>query len=245
MAGKIHPPMPAATIDALARSVFEQATAYGFSRLDHVRLTSALLSLCNEMAGHGHKDVATSRNGGMTGAAGPASDGTVLANTDRLEIRLLRATTPANPAEGWLRDLFSAHFLVSSATAQARDLGSMLAHPGNLFGTLKLQDGRPIGLVAYLDHDELHRKAEFRIVIGDKAARRQGYALEAGRAWLAYGTGHLRLGKVFALAVEGDVRSSRLFQQLGLVPEAVLPGELLMGGQRETAIRWSFLDGSR
>lgn len=47
MTDDTRPRMPAATVETLARSVFEQAALYGFTRIDQVRLASALLSLCN------------------------------------------------------------------------------------------------------------------------------------------------------------------------------------------------------
>lgn len=47
MTDNTRPQMPAATVETLARSVFEQAALYGFTRIDQVRLASALLSLCN------------------------------------------------------------------------------------------------------------------------------------------------------------------------------------------------------
>jgi RimJ/RimL family protein N-acetyltransferase len=137
--------------------------------------------------------------------------------------------------------MFSAHFILSSATSQPRSLPDLLAHPQNVFGLLYLPGGQSIGAVAYLDQDELHARAEFRILIGEPDMRRHGYALEAAQAWLDFGFTTLNLEKIFVQIPEGDVRSLRLFEQLGFTIEAVLPDELRIGGGRQNAVRCGVL----
>lgn len=142
---------------------------------------------------------------------------------------------------GWLQELFAAHFLLSAASPQPRDLDQLLRCDRNLFALACLDDGRPVALLAYLDHDELHQRAEMRVLVGDPGLRRQGYAIEAARAWLAYGFGDLGLGKVFAQTLQGDVRTMQLFERLGFAVEAVLPGELCIAGERHAAVRCALL----
>ncbi len=237
--------MPAATIDTLARSVFEQATSYGFTRIDHVRLASALLSLCNA------PELATRRSSGAargtgTQAADLPARGDLLASSQRLHIHALGTDDPRSGfLEAWLQDLLSAHFILSSATAQPRSLNGLLAHAQNIFGLMCLHSGQPVGAVAYLDRDDLHARAEFRILIGEPGLRRHGYALEGAQAWLEFGFTTLALEKIFVQLPEGDVRSLRLFEQLGFTIEAVLPGELRIGGERQNAVRCAILRDAR
>lgn len=244
MAGKTQPQMPAATIDMLARSVFEQARGYGFNRLDQVRLASALLSLCNAAepeTSRAPEPPDTSPGYGLRPAAPPACGG-LLARSSRLDIHTLGvADARCAVVAAWLQEMFAAHFLVSAATAQPRDLPSLLSCPRNLFGLFCLHDGRPVGVVAYLDRDDLHRRAEVRVLIGAPGMRRLGYAAEALRTWLDYGFAALGLEKVVAQVPVGDVRSLRAFEQLGFSIEAVLPGELRIAGERQDAVRCGLL----
>jgi RimJ/RimL family protein N-acetyltransferase len=241
MIDKIRPQMPAATIETLARSVFAQARSYGFSRIDQVRLASALLSLCNAPETGRSAAPGTAPRSSVPHAASAPSGGPVI-RSPKLDIHALGAGDPRLAIVGtWLHELFAAHFLVSAATAQPRDLAAMLAHPRNVFGLISLRDGRPIGLVAYLDRDDMHRRAEIRVLIGDPGMRRRGYAVQATRLWLDYGFGPLNLEKVFVQLPDGDVRSLRMFEQLGFSIEALLPGELCIAGERHDAIRCSIL----
>jgi len=241
MSEKRHPPMPAVTIETLARSVFEQATSYGFTRIDHVRLASALLSLCNapELAIRRSSDAA---RGTAAQTAELPAHSDLLASSQRLHIHALDSNDPRSKLlEAWLQDLLSAHFILSSATTQPRSLHGLLTHPQNVFGLMCLHGGQPVGAVAYLDRDELHARAELRILIGEPRVRRHGYALEGAKAWLEFGFTTLDLEKIFVQLPEGDVRSLRLFEQLGFAIEAVLPGELRIGGERQNAVRCAIL----
>lgn len=237
--------MPTATIATLARSVFERARDYGFTRLDQVRLASALLSLCNTQGpGSGRTCTAKSGTRDLVGRMTlPVGTGLPIRST-RLD---LIALAPGDPGcafvAGWLHEMFAAHFLLSAATAQPRDLESLMSCERNLFGMICLHDGRPIGVVAYLDRDELHRRAEVRALIGDASMRCQGYANEALRAWLSYGAGVLGLEKIFVQLIAGDVRSLRTFERLGFSIEAVLPDELSVAGVRHDAVRCGLVPG--
>lgn len=243
MTDNTRPQMPAATVETLARSVFEQAALYGFTRIDQVRLASALLSLCNASgpaaAAPGEHPPAAQAG---TARPPPPPPGTALARTARLELHVLDAGDPRfGTVAGWLQELFAAHFLLSAASPQPRDLGQLLRCDRNVFGLACLHDGRPAALLAYLDHDELHQRAEIRVLVGDPGLRRQGHASEAACAWLDYGFTTLGLGKVFAQTLQGDVRSLRLFERLGFSVEAVLPGELCIAGARHGAVRCALL----
>ena len=46
-------PIPRATIDALARSIFKEASTYGFRQVDIIRLINELMDLCTGAEGSG------------------------------------------------------------------------------------------------------------------------------------------------------------------------------------------------
>ncbi len=242
MTDKPRQPMPAATIETVARSVFEQAASYGFTRLDHVRLASALLSLCNadpEQQPAADSDTPRARLERTAAGADPEPP---LASSQRLSIGLLAGAGPDQAlVASWLHELFSAHFLFSAATAQTRELDAILADPRNVLGLIRASDGQPIGVTAFLDCDDLHRKAEIRILIAAADRRNQGYGLEAARTWLQFGFEQLDLEKIYVQLLASDVRSLHLFERLGFSVEAVLPGELRVAGVRQDAARCGLL----
>jgi RimJ/RimL family protein N-acetyltransferase len=234
-----HQQIPSATIETLARSVHEQASAYGFTRLDHIRLVSALLSL-------GDREIA---------ARPPAADprqsperhpkghrqafDALPIETDRLVIEPLDGAAHLEVLDYWLRDAFSRFFLLTSSGRYLNDPARLFGQADQHLALIRTHSGHPLGAAAYLDHDPHHRRADFRILVGDPAARKKGLAGEAAGAWLAYGLRGLALEKIFAQLLEGDVRSARLMERLGFAFEALLPREIRLDGSRCNVERWA------
>jgi hypothetical protein len=179
--------IPAATIETLARSVHEQASAYGFTRLDHIRLVTALLSLGDDGPAAAPKNT----------ESGPAAPGQLPAVcqprgslpllTERLVIESLERKVHLEALDYWLRDSFSRFFLLTSSGRYLQDPARLVGQTDQHLALLRTHSGHPVGAVAYLDHDPYHRRAEFRILIGDPPARKQGLAGEAAEAWLEFG----------------------------------------------------------
>jgi hypothetical protein len=99
--------------------------------------------------------------------------------------------------ERWLEDDYGRHFLLSCATAQHLNVAALLDSEHNHVGIIELDDGTPIGAMAYLDIDRAQRRAELRKLIGERSARGKGYAEEAPALWIKYGVETLGLEKVF------------------------------------------------
>ncbi len=237
--------MPAATIDTMARTVYEQASEYGFTRLDHIRLVSALLSMDDEsQPTRQHADVAV--GAGYTKAKGDEKPRTHLPITsNRLSIALLENSEQCHILEHWLRGSFGHFFLSGCASAQAHVLQEMLAQPLNQFGLVSLHEGQPIGAVAYLDIDDQNQRAEFRIIIAEPSARRQALGAEAAQAWLEYGFEGLSLEKIFVQTLEGEIHSARMIECLGFEFEGLLKSEIRSGSARYHVSRWGMTRQSR
>lgn len=91
-------------------------------------------------------------------------------------------------------------------------------HKGGSGVQLAIHDqksGETIGLVEYLDIDEVNRSAEIGISIGDRNFRSKGYGRDAMALMLDYGFGFLNLHSVNLTVMASNERARRLYQSLG------------------------------
>jgi len=235
----IHKQIPAATIETLARSVHDQASAYGFTRLDHIRLVNALLSLGGEESTTDVSDPETRSSSDSGQPIATAKFDSLPLETNRLVIERFDGDAHREALEYWLRDSFNRFFLLTSSGRYLQQPEWLVGQPEQHLALVRTNSGHPVGALAYLDHDSYHCRAEFRILIGDSDARKQGLGFEAAAAWLGYGLNALSLDKIYVQLLEGDIRSARLFERLGFGLEALLPGEIRLDGTRRNIERWA------
>lgn len=232
--------IPEETIRAFARSIVQAAQGYGFGRADGIRLISALMDLSVQgwsNGGGGTKPAADK----VTSVDDPSLDvdGFPL-RSKRLRIRLADPARDVALIESWMHDKYGQHFLLSCATAQRIDVSSLMENTSNHVGIVALQDGHPIGAVAFLDHDDRQRRAEMRKLIGDPDARGKGYAEEATVLWLKYGVEKLGLEKVYVSTLQNHLRNIQLNESVGFRIEGVLADEVLLDGMRQDVLRMGF-----
>ncbi len=100
-----------------------------------------------------------------------------------------------------------------------------------------LADGRYIGNIGLYEIDWKDRKAEYGILIGDKAAWGKGYGLDASTALLAYAFCELNLHRVFLRVLAHHERAIRLYQRIGFREEGRLRQDVFRGGTyRDTLV---------
>src|SRR4029079_4746463 len=98
-------------------------------------------------------------------------------------------------------------------------------------------EGRPVGCVAYLDHDGRQRRAELRKMIGDPALRGRGLGREATERWVGYGIGALGLRKIYLNTLATNIRNIKLNEELGFRVEGILRNEVLVDGEYRDVLR--------
>jgi RimJ/RimL family protein N-acetyltransferase len=227
-------PIPSETIDTFARSIFKEASNYGFSRVDLIRLINELMALCTAVEGSVQNLPDANRPGGISVADGPVS---LPVSGERIEIREFGGSEDVRLLEKWLPDRYGRYFVVSSATAQSVTVDSLISNPDNHLGMITLRDGTPIGAMAYLDHSKEQKRAELRKLIGELECRGKGFAEEATRLWVRYGISALGLEKIYVSTLQTQINNIKLNESIGFRVEGLLRNEVLVDDKRHDVLR--------
>ena len=103
-------------------------------------------------------------------------------------------------------------------------------------------DGENIGLVELTDIHQIHRNAEFHIII---APEYQGhhYASEAARLAIEYSFAVLNLFKLYLVVDRENEVAVHIYQKLGFETEGILRKEYYVNGQYRDVIRMAIFRG--
>lgn len=224
--------LPQQTLEAVAKTIYRQAQEYGFNRKDFIRFVNLLL------------DMGLERSGVYTPP--PSQEITSLENgrsrqNDReVSVRLYEKSDFAMLKE-WVSDPVGKKFLTTRTDLSRHcTLEELVESETSVFGIVSL-DEKPIGALAYLNIDREQKKAELRKLIGDPAARGQGYARRAGQYWIEYGVSTLGLRKIYVNTLETNLANIRLNEMLGFRVEGLLRDEILIDGQYQDVLRMSLV----
>lgn len=232
--------IPVATVNALARSIYKEASSYGFDQVDFIRLMNELMDLC------------TGDNGSVPSPDSEPWSQESIGKIDRRELPLvgdriiIRQYQDPDDAEllrRWLPDKYGRYFVLSCATAQSITIEALTLGPDNHLGIVTLTDGTPIGAMAMLDHSKEQRRAELRKLIGDPTYRGRGYAEEATRLWIQYGIEGLNLEKIYVSTLQTQIANIRLNETIGFKVEGLLKNEVLIDGERHDVLRMGLCVG--
>ena len=230
--------IPAQTIHALARSIFKDASSYGFRPVDIIRLVNDLMDLCTSGTESQTSDPAL-----------PIEDHSAQDNSplelpligEQVKIRAFCTDSDEKLLEKWLPDKYGRYFVLSCATAQTISVDTLTKSPGNHLGIITLLDDYPIGAMAYLDHNKSQKRAELRKLIGDVNSRGRGLAEEATRLWVRYGMQTLGLEKIYVSTLQTHISNIKLNEDIGFRVEGLLRNEVLIDGQRRDVLRMGIL----
>jgi RimJ/RimL family protein N-acetyltransferase len=226
--------IPDLTLKTLARTFFKEATGYGFTQVDYVKFVNILLDMAMksdpEAAGR-------SGSGGFELPVGTTVAAGLPLRGEHLIVRRFDPEQDLTLLDRWLADGWGRYFLLSSATAQRRDVHEVVRNESSVIGTITLLDSTPIGVVAFLDHDPLQRKAELRKLIGDVGQRRKGFGKEASALWIRYGLDVLNLEKIYLSTLNTNIRNIKLNEELGFVVEGILRNEVFIDGTHHDVLR--------
>lgn len=230
MAGNI----PNATIETLARSIFKEASTYGFRQVDIIRLINELMDLCTGTESQAGSIPAERLSKSTLDSTGHSQ---LPLKGDRIVIRAFDKNTDVTYLDQWLPDKYGRYFVLSCATAQSVTIDALINSAENHIGMITLLDGTPIGAMAYLDYSKIQKRAELRKLIGDVDSRGRGLAEEATRLWVQYGLDALELEKIYVSTLQTQVANIKLNESIGFRVEGLLRNEVLIDGDRHDVLR--------
>ena len=92
-------------------------------------------------------------------------------------------------------------------------------------------DGTPVGLIGLLDIDGKNKKAEYYVVLGERAWLGKGVAAKATVLLLRYAFSELGLNRVFLYTETGNNPAVRSYERIGFKREGVLRNDLFSKGR--------------
>jgi len=226
--------VPQPTIQAFSRSIYKEATKYGFGQIDIIKLINELMGLCSEPDDEpelAESDLSTDAGHSLDQLTEMPLKGS------RIHIREYAGEQDMKLFETWLPDRYGRFFVLSCATAQELTIESLVESSRNHLGIVTLADGEPIGAMAYLDHSRKQKRAELRKLIGDPGARGKGLAAEATRMWIQYGIHGLGLEKIYVSTLQTQIANIKLNEKIGFQVEGLLTNEVLIDGERCDVLR--------
>ncbi len=106
-----------------------------------------------------------------------------------------------------------------------------------LFAIDEKENRQHIGNVWLCNLDSRHRRAEIRVMIGDRNYWGKGFGREAVSAAVHFGFEKLNLHKIYAYVLSNNPRSKGMFEACGFIVEGNLKEEYFADG--------SYIDGCR
>lgn len=225
--------IPTAMLEALSRNFCREAIGYGFKQIDFIRYVNHVLDAAMKPGRQPTQKSATERAPARSQSLG---DTLALVGAE-VGIRAFDRQIDLPLLEQWVREANGRYFLLSSTSPARRSVHELVDSESTVLGTVTLQDGAPIGSMAFLDFDRSQRRAELRKLIGVPSMRGRGYAKEASRLWIDYGLAALGLKKIYLNTTHTNLRNVRLNEELGFTVEGILRNELCVDGQYQDVLR--------
>ena len=100
----------------------------------------------------------------------------------------------------------------------------------------------PVGIIGLLNIDDLNKKAEYYITIGEIRVKRHGVATKATQALLQYGFNELGLKKIYLNVDEENEAARRLYEKCGFVCEGVFLKDMLFKGKWINRMRYAIFN---
>ena len=164
------------------------------------------------------------------------------------ELVRLRAFAPddAERYRTWVNDDEVARLIdragqVTKAEHEAWYRALVASPSAAIFAIDRLTDGTFIGLVWLYDIHARHRRAEVRIVIGDRSAWGGGCGTDALRVLVRIAFGPLKLEKLWADVLATNPRAAAAFEGAGFTREGLLAGDRRQDSGRVDVIRLGIL----
>lgn len=109
------------------------------------------------------------------------------------------------------------------------------------FVILVRENNKKIGTIGLSNIDYKNQKAEYGILIGEKAEWGKGYAEEASFTIINYGFKELNLKKIYLHVFKANTKALKLYNKLGFVEEGILRRHIFKNGDFKDVVVMSIL----
>lgn len=163
----------------------------------------------------------------------------------------LEPETAASDVARWLNDPKVTHYMFYGqrpmTVGQAREmLEAQVANPANIVFTVRALKGKKlIGFAGLYDIHPTARKAEFRVLIGERSAWGKGIGTEVTKLLTDYGFDRLNLHRVWLGVISENAGALRAYEKAGYVREGVSKDDLWRNGRYYDAIRMAVVRKER
>ena len=220
-------------LNALAKSIYHESIEMKFTSNDYVKLMNEILEM-------------TIKNPEKTIQSNSNLDEISIKKDLPIETEnlILRSYNPQKDkiyVSKWFTGDDNNLFLLSTTTRDHLGLDNISTDENNIFATITLKDGKPIGLLALLNIDRRNKKGEMRKMIGDITERGKGYGKESSQIWLKYCTTYLDIRKVYINTIEANIRNIALNRQLGFKIEGLLKKDCIIDDKEHDVLRMAYI----
>ncbi len=115
--------------------------------------------------------------------------------------------------------------------------------PGHLSWVIETQDGKPIGELGLLNINQVQRRAELGISIGEKEYWGRGYGTDAIHTLMRHAFAGMGLRRVGLITDEDNGRGIRCYEKCGFVREGLLRAHRLRYGRPINMVQMGVLEG--
>jgi diamine N-acetyltransferase len=109
------------------------------------------------------------------------------------------------------------------------------------FVICRIEDDRPIGVIALDDLDLVNGSSPVGIFIGEPSERGRGYGTDAMRAILEFAFGSLRLERVWLDVYDFNTSAIHVYERVGFVREGLLRRAVWREGEWADVVRMAIL----
>lgn len=228
--------IPDTTIEALTRNFFKESQDYGFQYEDYLKFVNTLLeyAINNKKNNVVHNESKISYTHNSVKPKLPLS-------TKNLFIRKFEIEKDIALISDWMNDDFGRYFLLSMTHSVYGKIDDLIHSSNNYLGIITLKNNLPIGVVAFLNKDEVHSKAELRKLIGVREYRALGYGKEATQHWIEFGFKNLGLKKIYLNTIDTNIHNVRINEKMGFKVEGILRDEAIVDGIPHDVLRMGLL----
>jgi RimJ/RimL family protein N-acetyltransferase len=156
-------------------------------------------------------------------------------------IRKLNFAKDKKLIETWTSNDFGKEFLLSRIDNEEYKVEDLLHDEKNIFGIVETADKIPIGILGFLNHDKVNKKAELRKLIGNREYSGKGFGKKASKIWISYGLNTVGLRKIYIYTFDTNLRNIRINKELGFNLEGMFKAENICNEEVKDIIRMALI----